>query len=112
MRFHKRGGEEEEGFSGSAAWRRHTAFFPPLNVVKPPREKQPSAAAYFVSPDLQRHLHITINTTDGNLLLGQPSPSPAPQHFHLHRFQVTTDLNLTGDLIPGFGKEYHYCLAV
>lgn len=27
-RFHKRGGEEEEGFSGSAAWRRHAAFFP------------------------------------------------------------------------------------
>lgn len=49
-----------------------------LNVV---REKQPSAAAYFVSPDLQRHLHITINTTDGNPLLGHPSPSTAPQHF-------------------------------
>lgn len=63
-----------------------------LNVVKPLREKQPSAAAYFVSPDLQRHLHITINTTDGNLLLGQSSPSLAPQHFHAHHFQVTTDL--------------------
>ena len=83
-----------------------------LNVVKPLREKRPSAAAYFVSPDLQRHLHVTINTTHGNLLLGQSSPSLAPQHFHVHHFQVTTDLNLTGDLIPGFRKEYHYCLAV
>lgn len=71
-RFHKRGGEEE-GFSGSAAWRRRAAFF--LNVAKALREKKPSAAAHFVSPDLHRQLHITTNTTDGNLLLGQPSPS-------------------------------------
>lgn len=49
-----------------------------FSVVKPLREKRPSAAAYFVSLDLQKHLHITINTTDGNLLLGQPSPSTAP----------------------------------
>lgn len=110
VRFCKRGGEEEEGFSGSAARRRHAAFF--LSVVKPLREKRPSTAAYFVSPDLQRHLQETINTTDGNLLLGQPSPSTAPQHFHVHCFQVATGLNLTGDLIPGFRKEYHYCLAV
>lgn len=80
-----------------------------LNLV---REKQPSAAAYFVSPDLQRHLHITINTTDGNLLLGHPSPCTAPQHFHVHHFQVTTDLNLMEGLIPRLRKEYHYCLAV
>lgn len=106
MRFCKRDGEEE-GFSGSAAWKGMQPFF--LNVV---RGKQPSAAAYFVSPDLQRHLHITINTTDGILLLGQPSPSTAPQHFHVHCCQVTTDLNLTEGLIPGFRKEYHYCLAV
>lgn len=71
-RFHKRGGEEE-GFSGSATRRRRAAFF--LNVAKPLREKKPSAAAHFVSPDLHRQLHITINTTDGNLLVGQPSPS-------------------------------------
>lgn len=83
-----------------------------VNVVKLLREKQPFAAAHFVSPDLQRHLHITINTTDGNLLLGQSSPSLATQHFHVHHFQVNTDLNLTGGLIPGFRKEYHYCLAV
>lgn len=108
----RRGGEEEEeGFSGSAARRRHTAFFSPQSCEATERE-QPSAAAYFVSPDSQRHLHIAINTTDGNLLLGQSSPALAPQHFHVHHSRVTTAFSLTGGLIPGFSKEHQHCLAV
>lgn len=83
-----------------------------LSVLKLLRERQPSAAAYFVSPDLQRRLHITVNTTDGNLVLGQSSPALASQHFHVHHFRGTTDLNVTGDLMPGFRKEYPRCLAV
>lgn len=72
MRFCKRDGRRRRGFLGQLHGKGMQPFF--FSVV---RGKQPSAAAYFVSPDLQRHLHITINTTDGNLLLGQPSPSTA-----------------------------------